>query len=198
MTTDGPTYLYRFYTDMFDLLYVGITSSLVDRFEQHMKAKDWWSDVRHIDIARYPTRDEAIVAEKAAIRDERPIHNVQFGTAPPASVRMPNRSRVICSPADLAFIKDTLSLSAQQLADLFGVTRQAVSKWLVKGVPESRAWEITRAANVVEASARATTGTLSHDIRRPITTDGRSALDVARSSDNGLSVLLRMLTVAAA
>lgn len=73
---DGATDLYRYFDDQERLLYVGISFSAVARASQHRSDKGWWREVARMDVAHYETRSEALTAESAAIRSEKPIHNV--------------------------------------------------------------------------------------------------------------------------
>jgi predicted GIY-YIG superfamily endonuclease len=71
------TAVYRMYDKDRELLYVGITSKLSDRFGNHFKEKTWIDDVQSINITWYANRNRAEVAENTAIRWEHPKHNVK-------------------------------------------------------------------------------------------------------------------------
>lgn len=68
--------LYRFFDASDVLLYVGITVDPGARFKKHGGDKEWWGEVDRIDIARHATRKEALDAERKAIKEEQPLHNV--------------------------------------------------------------------------------------------------------------------------
>lgn len=73
MSTD----LYRFYDADGVLLYVGISLSAIQRASQHRAEKEWWSSVAHMDVERIDgDRAAAELAEREAIKTERPVHNV--------------------------------------------------------------------------------------------------------------------------
>lgn len=74
------TALYRLYGDGDQLLYVGITERLGERWAAHMRRKPWWSNVRRQTVHWYPTRSKAANAEVAAIVDEKPLYNVVHST----------------------------------------------------------------------------------------------------------------------
>jgi predicted GIY-YIG superfamily endonuclease len=78
---DVDHWLYWFYDAEGTLLYVGITNSGVKRMEQHGAEKLWWPKVSHIAVDHFPTRDEALAAEDAAIRKHEPLHNLTHGLA---------------------------------------------------------------------------------------------------------------------
>jgi predicted GIY-YIG superfamily endonuclease len=72
--------LYRFYNAAGKLLYIGITNSPKARFADHRKKKSWWPEVAVREICHYPTRTAVLVAEQAAIKAERPVHNVIYNS----------------------------------------------------------------------------------------------------------------------
>src|SRR5690606_13280027 len=49
---------------------------LARRMAQHSRHKRWWPDVAHIDVEWFDTREAALAAERLAIVNERPTHNV--------------------------------------------------------------------------------------------------------------------------
>lgn len=179
------TYLYRFYDKWFALLYVGITSGIPTRFENHAKAKDWWPDVRHIDIERYDDREAATRAEREAIIKEGPVHNVQHGTAPRQRSRKDvNRAGLTVSPARLVYLIDTWHISYSSCGRIFGVTRQAVSKWVKGGYPSARLVDIEEFAIPTQLlESRVGLPFIQVLVRQPITTSGDSILSVAESGD---------------
>lgn len=71
-----PHALYRFYDRSDVLLYVGITVDPGARFKKHGGDKEWWTEVDRIGIEHYATRTEALEAERKAIKEEQPLHNV--------------------------------------------------------------------------------------------------------------------------
>jgi len=79
--------LYRMYNVDDELLYVGITNDPKARFRTHSKLKDWWSEVDHIRVETFGSRDALAAAEMRAIDVERPRYNViRPRTSIPAAV----------------------------------------------------------------------------------------------------------------
>ena len=70
------TCLYRHFDAAGRLLYVGISLSAVARLSQHMDGSSWADEIKSMTIERFPTRQEAHEAERQAIRDENPAHNL--------------------------------------------------------------------------------------------------------------------------
>lgn len=71
-----PCDLYRYFDASGTLLYVGISLHAAQRASEHRKDKAWWSDVASMTIQHLPTRSAALKAERVAIVNERPLHNV--------------------------------------------------------------------------------------------------------------------------
>lgn len=72
---DGPHILYRFYDDIGELLYIGLTAN-PSRFGDHKREKWWFREVVWIRLQYFNNRDLLKAAEKAAILAEHPRHNV--------------------------------------------------------------------------------------------------------------------------
>ena len=59
------------------MLYVGISLSAVHRLGQHKDNAHWYSSISRVDIEQFKTRGEALLAEKEAIQQEFPLHNIK-------------------------------------------------------------------------------------------------------------------------
>lgn len=70
-----PTALYRAYSESGELLYVGISLSVMSRLSSHKNSSAWFNSAATIDIEYHPTRTGALAAEKQAIQTECPVHN---------------------------------------------------------------------------------------------------------------------------
>lgn len=70
------TAVYRLYDAKRTLLYVGISNDFGRRWKQHADIQPWWPDVDYQTVHWHPSREAALIAEKAAIAAERPAHNV--------------------------------------------------------------------------------------------------------------------------
>lgn len=68
--------LYRFFASDGALLYVGKTKNPGRRLGEHRKDKPWWTSVARVDMEHFPTPAALDDAERRAIKDERPLHNV--------------------------------------------------------------------------------------------------------------------------
>lgn len=74
----GNQVLYRMFDADNTLLYVGITNSLQRRLKQHSEEKPWFRRIDRIEIERFATRKEVEYAERQAIINEDPLHNIVF------------------------------------------------------------------------------------------------------------------------
>jgi hypothetical protein len=75
-TKDVETSLYRHFDRGGILLYVGIAIDPIKRLYSHSSVSHWYDQIDTIKIERYPSREAARAAELAAIRDEKPLHNI--------------------------------------------------------------------------------------------------------------------------
>jgi predicted GIY-YIG superfamily endonuclease len=100
MTDERPHALYRFYNAAGELLYIGITGNLGQRWDQHNAGKPWWAEVASSTVEHFDSRTAVLAAEKAAIAAERPKYNVVHNNGhsvgqPSATLDLVNRGDVI-------------------------------------------------------------------------------------------------------
>lgn len=74
----GSQILYRMFDDKDVLLYVGITNSLERRLKQHSEEKPWFTRIDRVEIEKFESRKEVENAERHAILNEKPLHNIIF------------------------------------------------------------------------------------------------------------------------
>lgn len=79
--------VYRFYDMAVRVIYIGSTDTFAARQQRHERSSEWWPDVASIRLEHFPTYDEALVAERRAIRAERPVHNIAHNLAYGGRVR---------------------------------------------------------------------------------------------------------------
>lgn len=76
MTPDPEScYVYRLYDTHGQLLYVGVSRNVHVRLKAHARTR-WWPQVDSKSIEEFSTREEALIAERLAIRTEAPTCNV--------------------------------------------------------------------------------------------------------------------------
>lgn len=76
-------YLYRHFDKDGSLLYVGQSIKPLDRLRQHKECSHWFDDIVTVKIERFSTRSDAIQAERKAIYEEKPLHNIRRPTHQP-------------------------------------------------------------------------------------------------------------------
>ncbi|BCK74039.1 hypothetical protein Srufu_079920 (plasmid) [Streptomyces libani subsp. rufus] len=70
------TSVYRLRDRAGHLLYVGMGRNPMGRWASHAEQHAWWSNVATFDVLWFDTRTEAAEAERRAIREESPMHNI--------------------------------------------------------------------------------------------------------------------------
>ena len=80
----GPYALYRMFSADDALLYIGQSHSPMSRPQELSKYYPWPRKIARVTLEWFDTRAEVVAAETAAIKAERPQHNVQHNTAPRA------------------------------------------------------------------------------------------------------------------
>ena len=58
------------------MLYVGISLRALNRLGQHRNHSAWFSSIARVEMEHYPSRPEVCEAERIAIADENPKHNI--------------------------------------------------------------------------------------------------------------------------
>lgn len=122
-----PTTLYRFFDVGDQLLYVGITSNPVTRWDNHSRTKRNWQQAVRATLEHFGTREEALAAEAVAIRTERPLWNIQHNVRPQADPQL--RAAAERRLDEGQWLRET------ELADLFGASLGSVDRWLRIGPP---------------------------------------------------------------
>lgn len=114
--------LYRMYDNAGQLLYIGITGSLSQRFTSHHE-KPWWPSVADVTVEMHPNRAAVLDAEKAAIRDEKPLHNVVHNGTPPPTTRPAGGTQLRCG--------DVVALGLDDYTCPVGVITELTETYLI-------------------------------------------------------------------
>jgi predicted GIY-YIG superfamily endonuclease len=70
------TKLYRYYDSAGTLLYIGISKNALQRLTEHETDKSWQADISNVRIETFRDRASAHAAERLAIAEENPSHNL--------------------------------------------------------------------------------------------------------------------------
>ena len=68
--------LYRWYDKKHVLLYVGISGTLMSRIKAHKDNSHWFYKSHYMTVEWFDTRTQAEAAERLAIENEGPLHNI--------------------------------------------------------------------------------------------------------------------------
>lgn len=72
----GETLLYRYFSKVGELLYVGITCNKEGRHKAHSKYSPWFQTHEKVEYQRFEKREDAAKAEVNIIKEENPKWNV--------------------------------------------------------------------------------------------------------------------------
>lgn len=122
---NGRTALYRLLAVNGRLLYVGIAANPDSRWGGHSTNQPWWNDVADRKVEWFPNRAAAAAAEVAAIKAERPLHNIQHAVVdkpaiPEQSIRdrLPFRRSEERPPPPVAFLPNDLESEQRLLGSM--------------------------------------------------------------------------------
>lgn len=105
----AKTFLYRHFGSKNVLLYIGISNNCAARTDAHEKASAWHHKIRRVDIEAFPSRKQALAAEKKAIRKEQPlcnsIHKKRRKSRKPRNPRTSRGLRPVVTNLSLEVIK---------------------------------------------------------------------------------------------
>jgi hypothetical protein len=89
-------HLYRAFDQAGVLLYIGISVSALERLRAHRRQSGWFGDLATLTVQAFPDRASLEQAERVAIRDERPLWNVQYNKAPQRSPVPLGKGYLVC------------------------------------------------------------------------------------------------------
>lgn len=72
----NKTDLYRYFDKNHNLLYVGISNNALNRQSQHKHSAPWFHLYESMTRESFNSRNDAIQAEKLAIKSEKPLYNI--------------------------------------------------------------------------------------------------------------------------
>lgn len=73
----SETHLYKHFNAEGKLLYVGISLSTITRLSQHKEHSHWFASIARVEILKFASRERALEAERLAIIEENPEHNIK-------------------------------------------------------------------------------------------------------------------------
>jgi DNA-binding XRE family transcriptional regulator/predicted GIY-YIG superfamily endonuclease len=110
------TALYRHFDSDGRLLYVGIALNVFRRTREH-ESSSWFASIQRIEVEHFSSRKDAEAAERAAIKNEKPVYNESFA-----------RSGSCAVPA-LREFRRSRRMTSDEAAAILGVSGQAWRTW---------------------------------------------------------------------
>lgn len=101
-----PTKLYRHFDREGVLLYVGVSLNALQRLAAHRNSSHWFNQITRVEVETLPSREEALVAEREAVLNEKPKHNVKLQYKAPAIA--PEEERELIRQEDVFFTDEEL------------------------------------------------------------------------------------------
>lgn len=97
-------FLYRHFAADGELLYAGISLSWPTRTKSHVRGSPWFDQVAEVKIEKFATRQQALQAEKEAIKTEKPRFNV-IHNRPSQKAKPERQANLRIKPGDYVAFK---------------------------------------------------------------------------------------------
>ena len=140
-------HLYRHFDERGKLLYVGVSLSTIQRLAQHKHHSHWFNSIEKITIEQFPSREEALDAEKIAIQKEDPLHNLALKNIPnPKMLRITeDKKEESCNHLIKSIVSCNPIYTIDEAAILFKVGASKIKEWCENGrlghVEIGRQWD---------------------------------------------------------
>lgn len=121
--------LYRYYDSNDVLLYIGISANFAVRNSAHSNSSFWFAECAKVTFEKYENQTELVAAEKLAIENEKPLHNIAHSTtAKRAPIKRCKRQPYEPSKKHV-YVAECLKKygHSDKLAEKIGVTRKTFS-----------------------------------------------------------------------
>ena len=123
------TDLYRHYNGDNTLLYVGISLSAINRLIQHKGSSEWFDEIKRIDVEKFDTREEALIAETKAIQSEKPFYNIKK-----KSIVKKSRLNEHVEEAQIDLVSRVVNYKIfytdEEVADILMTNKYNIRKWI--------------------------------------------------------------------
>ena len=144
------TALYRFFDADGRLLYVGVSGNTESRWRQHAESKPWWPDVAEKTTEWLDSRPDALDAERAAIRTEKPLYNHQNAVSPILAHISPQRLNEVPNGTWRPYeflaheLRGFVQSGCLRPGDRFPVVRELIELYGVSSVTVQRAMDVLK------------------------------------------------------
>ena len=138
--TEMNTQLYRHFDESRNLLYVGISLSTFNRLSQHKDHSDWFKKIKNVTIEHFPTREEAMAAERQAIKSENPKFNIALRKTV-AEIEKEQKEQTRLTQLAMAekfklfqrFIEHKLTYKLDDLRNILNMTSHELNRHVAEG-----------------------------------------------------------------
>lgn len=120
--------VYRAFDSSGALLYVGHSTRVLGRLDEHAATKDWWKRVANVTVEHFDSRMDASAAEAAAIECEAPEMNLQAGRMWDQDDALVIQCRRLVGQRIRDARRD-IGLTQNEVAMVVGVKQPAVAQW---------------------------------------------------------------------
>ncbi len=133
MDNNRTQHLYRHFDEWYNLLYVGIYLSTVQRLSQHKGQSHWFNSIQKITIEQFPSRHEALEAERSAIQKEEPLHNLALNHSHPPLLVTKDKREDSRTGLVNKIVSYKPMYSLEDVAQVFGVGTLKIKEWMEMG-----------------------------------------------------------------
>jgi len=142
------TQLYRHFDKENKLLYIGISLSTFARLSQHKDHSEWFKKINRVSIEHFETREEAMAAERNAIKFENPMFNIAMKKTMAEIAKEEKEKQAQLKLQQIAMkeaakkegklvveriIRYQLAYSIDEVMEILNITRQEMAKYLSEG-----------------------------------------------------------------
>ncbi len=122
--------LYRHFDNDGKLLYVGISLNAVKRLAQHKIHAHWFESISQIKIESFETREAAVLAERNAISNENPIHNLMRPSIKPHPLSSKERMEASIRDLTKRIVQFNTTYSIRDVASSLGTSETEVKRFM--------------------------------------------------------------------
>ena len=137
--TPSRNCLYRCFDLYGNLLYVGISFHPLTRMMGHARTSDWYREVARIDVEWVGDREGAKAAERAAVREERPLWNIHHAKLRPEKrkIRKPKPKKIPKTKMSCRFLMRISPEDKTNLIEMCESEGLSISGWVRKEVKKA-------------------------------------------------------------
>lgn len=135
-----PHALYRCFDKDQNLLYIGISSSVLARLSQHSHQSHWFSGLVYVKIEKFASLCDAACAEKNAIKNEHPQFNIIYNKQKKIKIKKLSKRQEAIKRVDEFMQRVEREYEKEQAKEKekIRLTEEKMKKEIIVGEPGSR------------------------------------------------------------